>query len=100
MKPFLLRFCGCLWAVFTLVALDGFITTPTWGAALMLALYAAAALQCCRVSRRNAKRRHEGGEMQGCGHKKRLSRAATRTFLPSFPKGSDCKKFTQYNNNT
>ncbi len=50
MKPFLLRFCGCLMGVFTLAALEGFITTPTWGAAVLLAVYAAAALQCCKAA--------------------------------------------------
>ena len=50
MKPFLLRCCGCLWAVLTLVALEGFIVSPTWGAAVLLAVYAAAALQCCKAA--------------------------------------------------
>ena len=50
MKPFLLRFCGCLMGIFALVALEGFITTPTWGAAVLLAVYAAAALQCCKAA--------------------------------------------------
>ncbi len=50
MKPFLLRFCGCLWAVLTLVALEGFIVCPTWGAGVLLAVYAAAALQCCKAA--------------------------------------------------
>ena len=36
--------------VFTLAALEGFITTPTWGAAVLLAVYAAAALQCCKAA--------------------------------------------------
>lgn len=50
MKPFLLRCCGCLWAVLTLVALEGFIVSPTWGAAVLLATYAALALQCCKAA--------------------------------------------------
>ena len=50
MKPFLLRCCGCLWAVLTLVAMEGFITTPTWGAAVLLAVYAALTLQCCKAA--------------------------------------------------
>lgn len=50
MKAFLLRFCGCLWAVLTLVALEGFIVSPTWGAAVLLAVYAALTLQCCKAA--------------------------------------------------
>ena len=34
----------------TLAALEGFIATRTWGSALMLAVYAAAALQCCKAA--------------------------------------------------
>lgn len=50
MKAFFLRLAGCLLGIFALLALEGFITAPTWGAALMLAIYAAAALQCCRAA--------------------------------------------------
>ena len=50
MKAFSLRLAGCLLGIFALLALEGFITAPTWGAALMLAIYAAAALQCCRAA--------------------------------------------------
>ena len=50
MKPFFLRFGSCLMGVFTLAALECFITTPTWGAAVLLAVYAALALQCCKAA--------------------------------------------------
>ena len=39
MKAFFLRLAGCLLGIFALLALEGFITAPTWGAALMLAIY-------------------------------------------------------------
>lgn len=50
MKAFLLRLVGCLMGVFTLVAMEGFIVSPTWGAAVLLAVYAALALQCCKAA--------------------------------------------------
>lgn len=50
MKPFFLRLAGCLMGIFTLVALEGFIVCPTWGAGVLLAVYAAAALQCCKAA--------------------------------------------------
>ena len=59
MKAFLLRLVGCLLGVFALLALEGFITTPTWGTGVMLAVYASAALQCCKAADRlDAKQVH------------------------------------------
>lgn len=52
MKAFSLRLAGCLLGIFALLALEGFITAPTWGTGVMLAVYAAAALQCCKAADR------------------------------------------------
>lgn len=52
MKAFSLRLAGCLMGVFTLAAIEAFIVCPTWGTGVMLAVYAAAALQCCKSADR------------------------------------------------
>lgn len=72
MKAFSLRLCGCLMGVFTLAAMEGFITAPTWGAAVLLAAYGALTLHLCKAadSVQAHRKGQKGGEGQNSIHEK------------------------------